>query len=208
MIAVIDYGMGNLRSVVRGLGAAGAEVLLTDSAPEVSSASAVVLPGVGAYGMGASNLETLGLVPAIKTAVEAGKPFLGICLGMQLLFEESEESGGCRGLGILSGRVERFRGRVKVPHVGWNTVNYRGGGKLFEGIPDGSRFYFVHSYYAVPAERGIISAFTVHGTEFASALEHGNIFATQFHPEKSHTGGLKILESFCRLSERGEAATR
>ena len=201
MIAVIDYGMGNLRSVSKALETVGAQVKVTGNPEEIIEADAIVLPGVGAFYRGMKNLGNLGILPAIFKAIEEGKPFLGICLGLQLLFTESEEHGVNKGLGLIKGRVRKFEPTLKIPHMGWNKVKFKMQNskcKIFDGVPDESYFYFVHSYYVEPDDKDVILATTGYGVEFASAVAKGNIFGVQFHPEKSTGLGLKILENFVK----------
>ena len=200
-VVVVDYGMGNLRSAQKGLEKAGVYAVVTSDPAAVQSADAVVLPGVGAFRDCMANLTEAGLVAPVMGAIERGKPFLGICLGMQLLMTISEEFGVHRGLDVIPGRVVHFdpEAGLKVPHMGWNRVHYSGDNKLFEDIPDGSFFYFVHSYYAVPEDGSVVCGWTDYGERFCSAIAQGNLFATQFHPEKSHNHGLKILENFGRI---------
>ncbi len=198
-IVVIDYGLGNLRSVTKALEAVGAGAELSREPEKVLSAKGVILPGVGAFSAGMQNLESLDLVPAILQRMSEGKPLLGICLGLQLLFTMSEEHGLHKGLDVLAGRVTRFGGELKIPHMGWNTVKPvrdSSGGRLFEGIPDDSFFYFVHSYYVLPEDKSVVAATTEYGVEFTSAIARENLFAVQFHPEKSGDLGLRILENF------------
>ena len=204
MIAVIDYGLGNLRSVSKALEAVGAEVEVTNNSERIAEAKAIVLPGVGAFHRGVENLKSLGIVPSIFKAIGEGKPFLGICLGLQLLFAESAEHGRPKGLDIIKGRVKRFSADVKVPHMGWNSIklkikNEKCKMKIFEGIPEESYFYFVHSYYVEPENKDVIAATTDYGKEFVSAVNKENVWGVQFHPEKSADLGLKILENFVRL---------
>lgn len=202
-VVVVDYGMGNLRSAQKGLEKAGVNAAVSSDPDFVRSADAVVLPGVGAFRDCMSNLEKAALVQPVREAIGEGKPFLGICLGMQLLMTISEEFGVHRGLNVISGRVVRFQPTegIKVPHMGWNRVHLTGDRRLFEGIPDGSFFYFVHSYYVVPEDGSVVCGWTDHGERFCSAIARGNIFATQFHPEKSQNNGLKVLENFGRIVE-------
>jgi len=198
-IAIIDYGAGNLRSVQKALEHVGARTVLTTDADEIRRSAAVVFPGVGAFRSGYRGLEERGLVPVIRKVIEKDKPFLGICLGLQLLFEESEEDGPTPGLGVLPGRVVRFRGDMKIPHMGWNRVRARREVPLLDGIPDGAYFYFVHSYYVVPTDEAVTAAVTEYGGGFTSMVARGSLFAMQFHPEKSQRLGLRILENFRRL---------
>jgi len=203
MIAVIDYGMGNLRSVSKGIGKAGGEVVVSSDPAEIESADAVVLPGVGAFGKCMENLGKCGLTEVVRSVALSGKPFLGICLGLQLLFDESEEYGPIKGLGLIPGRVARFPDskELTVPHMGWNTIKKRGAPKLLEGIGDTEWFYFVHSYYVIPDNPDDVATWTEYGVNFASSIERGNLFACQFHPEKSSTAGLRLLENFVRLAK-------
>jgi len=200
-VVVVDYGMGNLRSAQKGLEKAGIGAVVTSDPEEVRAADAVVLPGVGAFSDCMANLTKTDLVSPVMDAIDRGKPFLGICLGMQLLMTLSEEFGLHRGLGVIPGRVVRFDpgSGLKVPHMGWNRVHFSGDKRLFEGIEDGSFFYFVHSYYVVPEDESVVCGWTDYGERFCSAIARKNLFATQFHPEKSHHNGLKILENFGKI---------
>ena len=204
-IAVIDYGMGNLRSVSKALEhvAPGAQVVVSSDPDFVSGADRVVFPGQGAMPDCMRELDSRGLRQAVLDA-SRGKPFLGICIGLQMLFDQSEE-GGVRGLSVFDGTVRRFPhekmidssgGRLKVPHMGWNEVRQTDAHPVWRGIPSGERYYFVHSYYAVPAEHRFVSGEAEYGLRFACAVARDNIFAVQFHPEKSHTAGLKLLANF------------
>lgn len=199
-IVIIDYGMGNLRSVQKGFERVGFEASVTRSKREISGASAIVLPGVGAFKDCMENLEKYGLIESILRSIEKGKPYLGICLGLQILFSESEEFGHRRGLDLIKGKVVRFRPdpEHKVPHMGWNTIEKEGDAPLLQGLKSGDFFYFVHSYYVVPEEGQWTSTVTQYGIPFVSSIRKENIFATQFHPEKSQQKGLKILENFAR----------
>jgi len=205
-VAVIDYGAGNLTSVRKALELTGARVTVTAAAGEIESADALVLPGVGAFGDAAGRLRELGIIPVIARAVNEGKkPFLGICLGFQLLFTESEEEGRHQGFNWLQGRVRRFGGNLKVPHVGWSRVEIAAPNPLLAGVPDGSFFYFVHSYYVDPDDRDYISTRTDYGGQFVSMVRRENIFAMQFHPEKSGDIGQVVLMNFFRyISEGGD----
>ena len=203
MIAIVDYGMGNLRSVQKAFEKTGAPAIITRDPGFIASASGLVLPGVGAFGLCMDGLRGFNLVKPIRDYVESGRPFLGICLGLQLLFEESMEFGPQEGLGILKGKVVRFTGPgLKVPHMGWNSIAAVKPSSLMEGIDAGVYFYFVHSYYVVPAE-DVAVATTDYGVTFVSAVQKENVFATQFHPEKSQHAGLRMLENFTRLAGRG-----
>ncbi len=200
-ITVIDYGIGNLRSVTKALEFLGCQVTLTSDPNEVMRANKLVLPGVGAFGAGMRNLTQLGLVDAIRDAVQRGTPLLGICLGLQLLFDESEEMGRHEGLKLVRGKVVRFpeTNNIRIPHMGWNALKIRKSEPLFKGVPDGAMVYFVHSYFPVPDDNSVIAATTEHGVEFVSAIAIDNIFGTQFHPEKSSKVGLQILRNFVAL---------
>jgi len=196
MIAVIDYGMGNLRSVQKGFERVGFDAVVTDEAATIDNASHIVLPGVGSFQDCMRNLENRALVAPILKGIDKGKPFLGICLGLQLLFEESEEFGSCKGLGVIKGKVVRFsQGGLKVPHMGWNSITKVKETPVLKEIGDGSYFYFVHSYYVVPAD-DVSATTTEYGHNFTSSILKDNVFACQFHPEKSQDDGLKILKSF------------
>jgi len=201
MIAVIDYGMGNLRSVGKAFERFGIETRVTNKISDIEKSRAIVLPGVGAFRRAMDNLSRLHILPYIIRDVKYGKPFLGICLGMQLLFSESEEHGVNKGFDLIKGRVKRFDSSLKVPHMGWNQVEVQGrpsGTRIFKGVPDKAYFYFVHTYYADPEDKDVIIGRTEYGAEFASAINKDNIWGVQFHPEKSSLPGLKILENFCR----------
>lgn len=196
MISIVDYGMGNLRSVQKAFQKLGFDALITDKPAEISDSSHIVLPGVGAFKDCMHNLESRGLAEPIVREVAKGKPFLGICLGLQLLFEESEEFGCHKGLGLIRGRVARFpNSGLKVPHMGWNRVKRAGEARLLDLSDDGAFFYFVHSYYVMPDE-DVTATTTEYGLTFTSSIEKENIFACQFHPEKSQTQGLKLLKKF------------
>ncbi|MCJ7746250.1 MAG: imidazole glycerol phosphate synthase subunit HisH [Desulfobacterales bacterium] len=203
-IVIIDYGMGNLRNVQRGFERIGLEAKLTRNKKEIQRASAIVLPGVGAFKDCMINLEKYGMVESLLRSIEKGKPYLGICLGLQILFSESEEFGSHKGLDLIKGRVVRFKPdpEHKVPHMGWNTVEIEREVPMFQGIESGDFFYFVHSYYVIPEEKQWISTFTTYGKRFVSSIWKENIFATQFHPEKSQHKGLKILENFVKSIPR------
>ena len=202
MIAIVDYGMGNLRSVQKGFERVGFEAVVTGDPKMVRDAHAVVLPGVGAFGAAMERLKKSGLLEEIVRAIKTGKPYLGICLGLQLLFTESEEGGRYEGMDLIKGKVVRFKGNLKVPHMGWNRIRIVKPNPLLEGIPDGAYFYFVHSYYVVPEDFSVVAATTEYGVEFASMVWRDNLFATQFHPEKSQKLGLRMLENFGKLAGR------
>ena len=199
-IVIIDYGMGNLRNVERGFEKIGVEAKVTRNKKEIQRASAIVLPGVGAFKDCMMNLEKYGLVEPILQSIEKGKPYLGICLGLQILFSESEEFGSYKGLDLIKGRVVKFKPdpEHKVPHMGWNTVEITGESPILQGILSGDFFYFVHSYYVLPKEREWTSTLTNYGRFFVSSIWKENLFATQFHPEKSQDKGSRILENFAK----------
>jgi glutamine amidotransferase len=200
VIAIVDYGRGNLGSVENAFVRVGTPAVVTSEARVVDEAEAVVLPGDGAFHDAMGNLDTLGLLPAVRRALDGTRPFLGICLGYQLLFSRSEEFGEGRGLDVIAGEVKRFPAGLKVPHMGWNAVEHGGGLRLFEGIPEGTRFYFVHSYFPVVAEPSRLAvAWCDYGVRFAAAIERGRVYATQFHPEKSQRWGLRLLENFAAI---------
>lgn len=202
MICVIDYGMGNLRSVSKALEKVGGEVQVSSHPEDIQKAQKLVIPGVGAFGDGVKELQKRNLFEPIQEALRKGKAALGICLGMQLLFETSEESPGVEGLKIFSGKVERFQNsRVKIPHMGWNEmIKKEKNPPPFQGIEDKSFFYFVHSFYPVPKDKTIVWGTTEYGgEEFASFVGKGSLWASQFHPEKSQQAGLQILRNFVRL---------
>lgn len=196
MIAIIDYGMGNLRSVEKGFLKVGVDAKVVTDPRSVNDAEAIVLPGVGAFRDCIKNLDQMKLIEPILKSVRNGKPYLGICLGLQMLFTESEEFGVYKGLDVLKGKVVRFQVDLKVPHMGWNTVRLLGKPPIFDGIKDETYFYFVHSYYVAPDDEGIIAGTTDYGMTFTSMVWKDNIIATQFHPEKSQETGLKILKNF------------
>ena len=201
-LAIVDYGMGNLRSVEKAFERVGQAADVTRDAERIHGAPGVVLPGVGAFGACMANLRALGLLEPVREAINAGRPFLGICLGMQLLFDESEEFGPIEGLHILPGRVVRFPSDAerKVPHMGWNTLRMARPVPHLAGIGDGAYVYFVHSYYPVPADPAIVATATPYGVEFASSVMCDNVFACQFHPEKSQAVGLRLLENFVQVA--------
>jgi len=196
-IAVLDYGMGNLHSVGRALARVGADVCVTSDGAEVGAAEGMVIPGVGGFGACVRSLRAAGLEPTIRTAVDGGRPVFGVCVGMQILFEGSDEDPD-EGLAVLSGRVERLPSSVRVPHTGWNTVSWTGRRHAYTaGIPDGTSFYFVHSF-APSVDPETTVGVTDHGRSFAAAVARDNVFATQFHPEKSGEAGLELYEAFVR----------
>jgi glutamine amidotransferase len=199
-VAVIDYGSGNLRSVEKALQHAGAEVRRCESAEALENCAAIVLPGVGSFGDCARSLQERGLTAPLRAWLAAGRPYLGICLGYQILFEGSDESPDDAGLAHWRGRVVRFpvQPGLKVPHMGWNNLQRRAGEPLFEGVEDPAYFYFVHSYYPAPEDSSLITATSAHGVEFAAAARAGRVHGVQFHPEKSQATGLRMLENFVR----------
>jgi len=207
MIAIIDYGMGNLRSVQKGFEHTGHEAVVTSDAKTILNADKVVLPGVGAFSDCMKNLEQNGLIDAVRKSISSGKPFLGICLGLQLLFTESEEFGTSKGLDIIKGRVIRFKGpafdtpnsalgTLKIPHMGWNSLTYKRRPPALADVSENSHVYFVHSYHVVPDDKTVIATTTPYGIEFVSSIWKDNILAVQFHPEKSQALGLSILKRF------------
>jgi imidazole glycerol-phosphate synthase subunit HisH len=206
MITIIDYGMGNLASVQKAFAKLGYESHLTSSANDVKNAEKLLLPGVGAFGAAIKNLDSLGLIEPIRTYCESDRPFLGICLGMQLLMTRSDEHGSWDGLDIIPGRVGRFYENtsvpegLKIPHMGWNSLEVKKNDGVLQSVRQGDSVYFVHSYYVIPDDENVIAATSTHGETFCASLARENIFATQFHPEKSGKVGLSILKSFGELS--------
>jgi glutamine amidotransferase len=201
MICIIDYGMGNLRSVQKGFERVGHEATVTSDPAAVAAAAKVVLPGVGAFEDAMSELSRRGLVEPVLKAIDGGKPFLGICLGLQLLFDTSYENGTHRGLGVLKGEVVRFQlpKGLSVPHMGWNQLAVRQPAPLLKGTAEGTYVYFVHSYYVAPADAQVIATETDYGGPFCSMIWRDNVYATQFHPEKSQAAGLRMLKNFAEL---------
>jgi glutamine amidotransferase len=201
-IAIIDYQMGNLRSVQKGFEKVGQAAVITSDPRELAAAERVVLPGVGAFGDAIAELKRRELIEPIREAIAAGKPFLGICLGLQLLFDVGYEGGEYEGLGVLRGKVVRFDlpPPLKVPHMGWNRGRIRRRSPVLEGIADGAYFYFVHSYYVVPDDPAVVAIEAEYGHPFCAAVWRDNLFATQFHPEKSQADGLRILKNFAEQS--------
>lgn len=200
MVAIIDYGAGNLSSVKKALDYLGAESEITQDKEKILTASHVILPGVGSFGDAMHSMQERGLVETVKKAALSGKPFLGICLGLQLLFESSDESPNVKGLGILNGKIitiPKDTG-LKVPHMGWNSVSLKQNNGIFSNIEDNSYFYFVHSYYLDRADEDVIAATAEYGVTIECAVQKGNLCATQFHPEKSSKIGLKLLENFLK----------
>ena len=201
MIAIIDYDAGNIRSVEKALTALGEQPVVTRDKENILAADKLILPGVGAFGDAMERLRQYGLVEVIREAVKKGTPLLGICLGLQLLFERSDESDGVEGLGILKGEILKIPDSpgLKIPHMGWNSLHIQNSGRLFKGIPENTYVYFVHSYYLQAEEEEIVKATTQYSTCIHASVEKGNVFACQFHPEKSSRWGLKILENFAAL---------
>ncbi|MGI9860425.1 imidazole glycerol phosphate synthase subunit HisH [Moorella naiadis] len=205
-LAIIDYGMGNLLSVQKALARLGYPAEVTGDPGVITAAPGVILPGVGAFADAMTNLQQQGLVAVISQVVERGVPFLGICLGLQLLFSTSEEGGLVAGLDLLPGAVKRLPGGLKVPHMGWNQVRFPRPGALFQGIPAGTNFYFVHSYYIVPRDAEVVTGTTTYGLEFAVSIQRGNLFGVQFHPEKSSSLGLAVLKNFGEVVRHADHA--
>ena len=201
MIAMIDYDAGNIKSVETALKTLGQEVIVTRDPDTILNAEKVILPGVGSFGDAMEKLHSYGLVEVIHKVVEKKTPFLGICLGLQLLFESSEETPGVEGLGILKGRIVKIpdNGELKIPHMGWNSLHFQNSGRLFENLPQDSYVYFVHSYYLQAEDESIVKATTDYSTCIHASVEKDNVFACQFHPEKSSDVGLTILKNFCAL---------
>jgi glutamine amidotransferase len=196
MIAIVDYGRGNLGSVEKAFARVGMAAVVTQDPAAVERAEAVVLPGDGAFHDAMGSLQTLGLIEPLRACFDRARPFLGICLGYQLLFSESEEFGQGKGLDVIPGAVRRFPPGLKVPHMGWNQVEHRGDLRLFDGIPSGAHFYFVHSYYPETTDPSLRVATCTYGVTFPAAVARGPLFATQFHPEKSQRWGIRMLENF------------
>ncbi len=202
MIAILDYDAGNIKSVEKAFASLGQETILTRDFSEIKKADKVILPGVGSFGDAIAHLKKYELDKVIYETVAENKPFLGICLGLQLLFESSEETPGVEGLGICKGSIVKIPAEdgLKIPHIGWNSLNFPSEGRLFKGIDEGSFVYFVHSYYLKAYDEAIVKATTEYGAHIHASIEQGNVFACQFHPEKSSTVGLKILSNFASLS--------
>lgn len=201
MIGIVDYGMGNLRSVQKGLERVGADARICTQPTDISQVDRLILPGVGAFRDAIAEIRRQDFEEPIKEHIALNKPFLGICLGLQLLFDVGFEDGEYEGLGIVPGKVVRFESQpdLKIPHMGWNTLNLTGPNPLLAGVEERPYVYFVHSYHVVPEDRAVVAATTNHGGEFVSMIARGNLFATQFHPEKSQRVGLKLLENFSRV---------
>jgi glutamine amidotransferase len=205
MIAVVDYGMGNLKSVRNAARLLGARIVVTDNSRTLRKADKIIFPGVGHFGRTVQELKKRKLFDLLKEKIKEGIPFLGICVGMQVLFQESQEAPGIRGLGVLEGRVKKFSSSLIVPHMGWNQIKLQPSAlslqqsALFRGIKEGSYFYFVHSYYCLPEDRNVIAATTDYGVSFASSVNKRNVWAVQFHAEKSQELGLKLFDNFLKL---------
>ena len=201
MIAIIDYDAGNIKSVEKAMIHLGQDVCITRDKERILTADKVILPGVGAFGDAMGKIHQYGLEPVIHEVVERGKPSLGICLGLQLLFERSDETPGVEGLGILKGEILRIPDHpgLKIPHMGWNSLDFQNDGRLFKNLPEHPYVYFVHSYYLKAAEEDIVTATTEYSTHIHASVEKGNVFACQFHPEKSSDIGLQILKNFVEL---------
>jgi len=204
VVVIIDYGAGNLRSVVNAVTKLGYQSIVTSDPTEVLQAEKVILPGVGAAGCTVESLKKLGLTKAINEYIAADRPFLGICIGLQVLFSTTEEGGGSDCMGIIPGRVKKLPPGLKIPHMGWNQVRQKQAHPVFEGIADDTNFYFVHSYYIVPEDESIVIGETEYDIIFCSAIARGNLVATQFHPEKSGEFGLKIYQNFLRPVTSGK----
>jgi imidazole glycerol-phosphate synthase subunit HisH len=201
MITIVDYGMGNLRSVQKAFERLGVRAVVRDRVQDLAGAEKLILPGVGAFRDAIAELRRQEMIEPVREHIASGRPFLGICLGLQLLFDVSHEDGHWDGLGIVPGEVVRFENRpgLKVPHMGWNRLERVGACRLLDGIPEEAHFYFVHSYYVVPRDESVIAARTEHGVSFVSLIARKNMFATQFHPEKSQRAGLRLLANFAAL---------
>ena len=199
-VAIIDYGVGNLRSVEKAFAATDCEAIVSSNETDLRTAGKLVLPGVGAFGACMRALRERGFDELVRERVEEGTPLLGVCVGMQMLFEESDEFGATPGLGLLPGRVRRFSEELVVPHVGWNRIQQRQSHALFEDVANGSFFYFVHSYYCEPFDKSVVTGETEYGVKYASVVAKDNICGVQFHPEKSQDAGLRLLQNFARLN--------
>lgn len=206
MIGIIDYDAGNIRSVEKALHYIGEETIVSRDAETLLKADRVILPGVGSFGQAMENLHRYGLVPVLREIADRGTPFLGICLGLQLLFESSEESPGVEGLGLLKGKIVKIPPKegLKIPHMGWNSLHLQNEGRLFQNVPEGSYVYFVHSYYLQAEEPQIVKATTDYSACIHASVEKGNVFACQFHPEKSSRWGLEILKNFASIEKEGK----
>ena len=208
MIAIIDYGAGNLRSVVNAISRLGYQAKVTSSPQDVLTAQAVILPGVGVAADTMANLQKLGLVSPIRRLIAEGRPFLGVCVGLQILFDGTEEGGWHECLGVVPGVVCRFPSGLKIPHMGWNQVKQRIYHPIFSGIPDEANFYFVHSYYVEPEDKSLVAGETEYGIPFCGIIAKGNLIATQFHPEKSGEVGLKVYDNFIKIALGAKVSRR
>ncbi len=200
MITIIDYGAGNLRSVANAITKLGYEAKITSRADEVLNAQAVILPGVGAAADTMENLKALGMVDPIRQLIAEGRPFFGVCIGLQILFTGTEEGGWHECLGVIPGQVKKLPSGLKIPHMGWNQVRQKVSHPVFDGIPDGANFYFVHSYYVDPDDKSMVAGETEYGIDICSVIIRGNLIATQFHPEKSGEFGLKMYDNFIKFA--------
>lgn len=207
-LVIVDYGMGNLRSVEKALEKLGTSPVITSRADEICTGDGIIVPGVGAFGDAMAELSRLELVEVLRRLAKDGIPLLGICLGLQIFFDQSEEAPGVEGLGLVRGDVRRFSlpPEFKIPHMGWNALRIAPNSHLFAGIPDGSHVYFVHSYYVDPKDDSVVAATSDYGIRFAAAIEKGNVFGVQFHPEKSQTVGLQILTNFVDVVRQKKAS--
>ena len=196
MIAIVDYGVGNLKSVQNALNSLNIKSIISSDKEEITNSRSIIVPGVGAFPDAMKNLRDRGLDVGIKRAAKEGKPILGICLGMQLFFEQSEEIEKCEGLGLLKGTIVKLEGSIKIPHMGWNDLSFETSSPLLEGVTENSYVYFVHSYYAQVAEENIVNAYSIYEKQIPAIVSKGNIFGLQFHPEKSGEAGMKLLENF------------
>lgn len=203
MIAIIDYGAGNLRSVMNAIAKLGYQSTITSNPTDVLNAQVVILPGVGAAADTMENLKALGMVTSICQFIAEGRPFFGVCIGLQILFTGTEEGGWHECLGVIPGRVRRLPSGLKIPHMGWNQVKQRISHPVFKGIPDEANFYFVHSYYGAPEDESLVASETDYGVPFCSVIARGNLVATQFHPEKSGEFGLRMYSNFIKLALGG-----
>ena len=199
MIGIVDYGVGNLNSVQNALNSMNIKSIISSSAEEISKCRSIIVPGVGAFPDAMENMKNSGLDKVIKAAAKEGKPILGICLGMQLFFEESDEVEKCKGLGLLKGNIIKLEGSIKIPHMGWNSLSFETPSPLLNGIEENEYVYFVHSYYVVNCEEGIVNAYSTYEKKIPAIVSRGNIFGMQFHPEKSGEFGQKLLKNFVEV---------
>ncbi|MBU3181922.1 imidazole glycerol phosphate synthase subunit HisH [Clostridium psychrophilum] len=199
MIAIVDYGVGNLNSVQNALKSINVPSIISSNANEITKCRSIIVPGVGAFPDAMKNMRETGIDKVVIAAAKKGKPILGICLGMQLFFEESDEIEKCEGLGLLKGNITKLEGPIKIPHMGWNSLSFENNTPLLKGIPENKYVYFVHSYYAVNCEEGIINAYSMYEKKIPAIVSKGNIFGMQFHPEKSGDFGMKLLKNFVEV---------